>query len=178
MILDREEREADLKTKEDRDISPKLTDKQYDALLHYTFKAGFQRPEQLLEAFVADLSGWHENGSDEEELASEWFRRAYDGLGGSDSFLYYLYSNGVDIDELEHIEVTLDHDPEEIYDEDPALNYKETYRDVYHYDWYDDYLDDIRHKSDADSKETCEKLIRYLLENQEDGCIDWAHIHF
>ena len=59
MILDREQRTADLATKADRDISPKLTDEQYHALLHYTFKAGFKRPEQLLEAFVGDLSGWH-----------------------------------------------------------------------------------------------------------------------
>ena len=40
MILDREQRASDLATKADRDISPKLTDEQYHALLHYTFKAG------------------------------------------------------------------------------------------------------------------------------------------
>ena len=73
MILDREQRASDLATKADRDISPKLTDEQYHALLHYTFKAGFKHPVQLLEAFVGDLSGWHRNGSDEEELAGEWF---------------------------------------------------------------------------------------------------------
>ena len=39
MILDREQRASDLATKADRDISPKLTDEQYHALLHYTFKA-------------------------------------------------------------------------------------------------------------------------------------------
>ena len=59
MILDREQRASDLATKADRDISPKLTDEQYHALLHYTFKAGFKHPVQLLEAFVGDLSGWH-----------------------------------------------------------------------------------------------------------------------
>lgn len=52
MILDREQRASDLATKADRDISPKLTDEQYHALLHYTFKAGFKHPVQLLEAFV------------------------------------------------------------------------------------------------------------------------------
>lgn len=36
MILDREQRASDLATKADRDISPKLTDEQYHALLHYT----------------------------------------------------------------------------------------------------------------------------------------------
>lgn len=97
MILDREQRASDLATKADRDISPKLTDEQYHALLHYTFKAGFKHPVQLLEAFVGDLSGWHRNGSDEEELAGEWFSRAYSGMGGSDSFLYYLYDHETDI---------------------------------------------------------------------------------
>ena len=87
MILEREQRASDLATKADRDISPKLTDEQYHALLYYTFKAGFKHPAQLLEAFVGDLSGWHRNGSDEEELAGEWFSRAYSGMGGSDSFL-------------------------------------------------------------------------------------------
>ena len=43
MILEREQRASDLATKADRDISPKLTDEQYHALLYYTFKAGFKR---------------------------------------------------------------------------------------------------------------------------------------
>ena len=74
MILEREQRASDLATKADRDISPKLTDEQYHALLYYTFKAGFKHPAQLLEAFVGDLSGWHRNGSDEEELQANGFR--------------------------------------------------------------------------------------------------------
>lgn len=178
MILDREQRASDLATKADRDISPKLTDEQYHALLHYTFKAGFKHPVQLLEAFVGDLSGWHRNGSDEEELAGEWFSRAYSGMGGSDSFLYYLYDHETDINELEHIAVTFDHDPEEGYDEDPEEDYRETYGDIYPYDWYEDYLMDVHDEIDADPRETCVKLIRYLLENQVDGCIDWGHIDF
>ena len=139
MILDREQRASDLATKADRDISPKLTDEQYHALLHYTFKAGFKHPVQLLEAFVGDLSGWHRNGSDE---------------------------------------VTFNHDPEEVYDEDPEEDYRETYGDIYPYDWYEDYLMDVHDEIDADPRETCVKLIRYLLENQVDGCIDWGHIDF
>mgnify|MGYP000587472425 CR=1 FL=1 len=149
MILEREQRASDLATKADRDISPKLTDEQYHALLYYTFKAGFKHPAQLLEAFVGDLSGWHRNGSDEEELAGEWFSRAYSGMGGSDSFLYYLYDHQVDIDELERIAVTFDHDPEEVYDEDPEEDYRETYGDIYPYDWYEDYLMDVRDEIDA-----------------------------
>ena len=176
MILEREQRASDLATKADRDISPKLTDDH--ALLYYTFKAGFKHPAQLLEAFVGDLSGWHRNGSDEEELAGEWFSRAYSGMGGSDAFLYYLYDHQVDIDELERIAVTFDHDPEEVYDEDPEEDYRETYGDIYPYDWYEDYLMDVRDEIDADQRETCVKLIRYLLENQVDGCIDWGHIDF
>ena len=46
------------------------------------------------------------------------------------------------------------------------------------YDWYEDYLMDVRDEIDADQRETCVKLIRYLLENQVDGCIDWGHIDF
>ena len=149
MILDREQRASDLATKADRDISPKLTDEQYHALLYYTFKAGFKPPAQLLEAFVGDLSGWHRNGSDEEELAGEWFSRAYSGMGGSDSFLYYLYDHETDINELEHIAVTFDHDPEEVYDEDPEEDYRETYGDIYPYDWYEDYLMDVHDEIDA-----------------------------
>lgn len=80
MILDREEREADLATKSDVSMTLQLTDKQYEALLHYTFKAGLKRPEELLESFIGDLSGWHRNGSDEEEKADEWFQRAYGGF--------------------------------------------------------------------------------------------------
>ena len=45
-------------------------------------------------------------------------------------------------------------------------------------DRYEDYLMDVRDEIDADQRETCVKLIRYLLENQVDGCIDWGHIDF
>ena len=117
-------------------------------------------------------------GRNYEIYATEWFSRAYSGMGGSDSFLYYLYDHQVDIDELERIAVTFDHNPEEVYDEDPEEDYRETYGDIYPYDWYEDYLMDVRDEIDADQRETCVKLIRYLLENQVDGCIDWGHIDF
>ena len=64
------------------------------------------------------------------------------------------------------------------YDEDPEEDYRETYGDIYPYDWYEDYLMDVHDEIDADPRETCVKLIRYLLENQVDGCIDWGHIDF
>ena len=76
-------------------------------------------------------------------------------MGGSDSFLYYLYDHQVDIDELERIAVTFDHNPEEVYDEDPEEDYRETYGDIYPYDWYEDYLMDVRDEIDADQRETC-----------------------
>jgi hypothetical protein len=176
MILDREEREADLATKSDVSMTLQLTDKQYKALLHYTFKAGLKRPEELLESFIGDLSGWHRNGSDEEEKADEWFQRAYGGFGGSSSFLFYLYSNRSSVSELEDIAVTFDHDPEEVYDEDPEEDYRETYGEIYPFDWYEEYLRDVRHEFDADSREDCIKLIRYLLQNQKEGCVDWGNI--
>ena len=99
-------------------------------------------------------------------------------MGGSDSFLYYLYDRQVDIDELERIAVTFDHNAEEVYDEDLEEGYRETYGDIYPYDWYEDYLMDVGDEIDADPRETCVKLIHYLLENQVDGCIDWGHIDF
>ena len=67
---------------------------------------------------------------------------------------------------------------EAVYDEDSEEDYRETYGDIYPYDWYEDYLMDVRDEIDADQRETCVKLIRYLLENQVDGCIDWGHIDF
>lgn len=125
---------------------------------------------------TGDLSGWHRNGSDEEEKAGEWFQRAYGGFGGSSSFLFYLYSNRCSVSELEDIAVTFDHDPEEVYDEDPEEDYRETYGEIYPFDWYEEYLRDVRHEFDADSREDCIKLIRYLLQNQKEGCVDWGNI--
>ena len=58
----------------------------------------------------------------------------------------------------------------------PRFNYSEI--EAYPYDWYEDNLMDVRDEIDADQRETCVKLIRYLLENQVDGCIDWGHIDF
>lgn len=176
MILDQEKRDEDLETKEGRNMNLQLTDEQYDALLHYTFKAGLKHPEELLESFIADLSGWHRNGSDEEMHAQEWYDRAYRGLGGNSSFLFYLYSNRYDLQDLRNIAETFEHDPDEVYDEDPEEGYRELYGEIYPFDWYEEYLRDVRHEIDADSRQDCIKTVRYLLQHQKNGCIDWGHI--
>ena len=170
MIFNREALEQDRKTKKDRNLTVELTDQQYDSLCRYAFKAGYETPGELLASFAADLSGWHSNGSDEEDHAGQWFHRAFDYMGGDSSFLFYLYDNDADKWDLEDIITTTEHEPDEIYDE--CDGQVETYADNYPYDWYEDYVDAVCSR-DAQSKEDCLALIRKLLQEKNSPAICW-----
>lgn len=172
MVFNREALEQDEKTRKDRNLTIELTDQQYDALCHYAFRAGYEAPGELLAAFAADLSGWHSNGSDEEDRADQWFHRAYDHMGGDSSFLLYLYDMDADKWDLENIITTTEHEPDEIYYEDKEIGQVDTYGETYPYDWYEDYVDAVYSK-DAQSKEDCIALIRKLLQEKDSPAICW-----
>ena len=59
------------------DIQLSLTDMQYERLLRKSYEIGLNAPGKLLADFVADLTGCHFHGSDECDLANDWFRRTY-----------------------------------------------------------------------------------------------------
>lgn len=59
------------------DIRLTLTDEQYRRLLKKAYETGLNSPSELLAHFVADLTGCQRNGSDEEDLANDWCRRAF-----------------------------------------------------------------------------------------------------
>lgn len=83
-----QEQREDVKTVSIRgDITISLTDKQYSSLKLKTYKAGFKTPGDFIQSFVSDLTGWCSNGSDERDLADQWYERAH-GMSG---FYYYFH---------------------------------------------------------------------------------------
>ncbi|MCB6726754.1 MULTISPECIES: hypothetical protein [Blautia] len=97
-----EEIERDQVTKSARkDIIPELTDKQYSSLTRMALRAGLHNARELIQSFVADLTGWQGNGSDEEYFASLWYERTY--AVTLDSFMpwrYHVYNYDYDVQEL------------------------------------------------------------------------------
>lgn len=83
-----QEQREDVKTVSIRgDITISLTDKQYSNLKLKAYKAGFKTPGDFIQSFVSDLTGWCSNGSDERDLADQWYERAH----GMSEFYYYFH---------------------------------------------------------------------------------------
>lgn len=83
-----QEQREDVKTVSIRgDITISLTDKQYINLKLKAYKAGFTTPGNFIQSFVSDLTGWCSNGSDERDLADQWYERAH----GMSEFYYYFH---------------------------------------------------------------------------------------
>lgn len=83
-----QEQREDVKTVSIRgDITISLTDKQYSNLKLKAYKAGFKTPGDFIQSFVSDLTGWCSNGSDERDLADQWYERTH----GMSEFYYYFH---------------------------------------------------------------------------------------
>lgn len=83
------------------DLIPELTDKQYSNLTLMALRAGLHNARELIQSFVADLTGWQRNGSDEEQFAYTWYDRAY--CITTDFLMpwrYYVYNYDYDIEQL------------------------------------------------------------------------------
>lgn len=87
--------------KEREDLLPELTDKQYSSLTRMALRAGLYNARELIQSFVADLTGWQRNGSDEEQFANTWYDRAY--CITTDFLMpwrYYVYNYDHDIEQF------------------------------------------------------------------------------
>lgn len=141
-----QEQNEDLKTDGVRDdIKVNLTDKEYSNLKLMAYKAGFDSAGKFLSSFVGDLTGWHSNGSDERDLADQWFERAFGSREWYSHFRYHLYNNDFGIDEMKDM----------IEDEDW---FEETYQE---------YLEENTGKTNQ-TKEECLALLKELVEKGEE----------
>jgi hypothetical protein len=87
------EENEDYNTKELRDIRLSLTDKQVNNLEVLAYEAGHNNVEELLESLVGDLTQWQSNGSDERELAINWYGRAF-GASINTTYHFREFLNG------------------------------------------------------------------------------------
>lgn len=83
-----QDQKDDVKTDRIRDdMAISLKDEQYSNLKLKAYQAGFKNPGDFIQSFVADLTGWCSNGSDERDLAGQWYERAY----GMSEFYYFFH---------------------------------------------------------------------------------------
>ncbi|WP_041670707.1 hypothetical protein [Acetobacterium woodii] len=111
------EQNEDLKTDRIReDIKLSLTDKQYSNLKLKAYQAGFENAGDFIQSFVSDLTGWCSNGSDERDLAGQWYERAHGMSKFHCYFRYYLFNHDFHFGEM--LEMIEDQDYfDEIYEE-------------------------------------------------------------
>lgn len=135
------EQNEDLKTNKIReDLQISLTDKEFSNLKLMAYKSGFKSAGGLLSSFVGDLTGWHSNGSDERDLASQWYDRAF-GMW-INYFRYHLFNYDYDLDSI-----------------------KDMLDDTNYFDEvYEEYSSENRGKH-LESKEACLKLLKEIADN-------------
>ncbi|SHN87988.1 hypothetical protein [Desulfitobacterium chlororespirans] len=145
-VLKAQESKEDLDTKILReDIKISLTDREYVNLKMLAYKVWFRNPGDLLSSFVSDLTGWHRNGSDENDLAEKWFERTFGESEDHSNFIHYLYNNDFTLGDMAEL----------LKDED------------YYQDVYESYIYENRRKKNQ-TKEECKKLMIELLEKGEE----------
>lgn len=99
-----EEQNEDLKTNRIRDdIKISLTDKQYNSIKLMAYKAGLESAEELITSFIDDLTYWHSNGSDERDIAEQWYERTYSMDMETRYFRHFLFSNNYELEELQEM---------------------------------------------------------------------------
>lgn len=135
-----QEQNEDLKTKSDKGVNVEMTDNEYSNMTLLALKVGFKSARELLESFVGDLSGCHTNGSDESDIADQWYDRAFGIWEQIHSyFRHHIYDYDIDVDSMAE-------------DED------------YFEEVYGEYLEEEPNK-EHDSKEDCLVIIKELQGN-------------
>lgn len=137
------EQNEDVKTSCVReDLKLSLTNKQYANLKLKVYQAGFKNSGDFIQSFIGDLTGWSSNGSDERDLADQWYERAH---GMSEFYYYFCYFLfNYDYMNLETMsELLVD--------------------DEYFCAVYDEYVMEAYDK-DVQSKEDCIQLLKEIVE--------------
>jgi len=91
MVWGKEQKE-EIATIRERTLQLKLSDADVDRIWHKAGESNLTVSE-LLEQFIGDLvGGTYSNGSDERDIADQWFQRCWFGMFPSYTFLHYLLS--------------------------------------------------------------------------------------
>lgn len=122
------------------DIKINLTDKEYSNLKLLAYKAGFESAGKFLSSFVGDLTGWHSNGSDERDIADQWYQRAFGMSEYYSNFRYHLFNYDYCLDDIQEM----------IEDQD-------FFNQV-----YDEYLGECYAKENQ-SKEECLEVLKEII---------------
>lgn len=99
-MTEREQQAAEIRTIKPREITINLSDADVERLFVKAYSNGLT-PSKLIEGFLGDLlDGTYSHGSDERDLADEYFERCSYDMGLERSFLHWALNGGW-YDELE-----------------------------------------------------------------------------
>lgn len=96
----RERQEKEIKTIKERTVKLNLSDADCERIARYAGKANLTVGE-LLENFIGDLvGGTYSNGSDERDLADQWYERCGFGMFPEKTLLRHILENGEDMEDF------------------------------------------------------------------------------
>lgn len=113
-----EQQAAEIKTIKPREFKINLSDADVKRLFEKAYSNGIT-PEYLIESYLGDLlCGTYSNGSDERDLANEYFDRCDHSLGLTGSFLQWA----IEEDQYSDLEIAIEIiDLGELYNDDDEL---------------------------------------------------------
>ena len=96
----RERQEAEIATIKERTVKLNLSDADCERIARYAGKANLTIGE-LLANFIGDLvNGTYSNGSDERDLADQWYERCGFGMFPEKTLLRHILENGEDMEDF------------------------------------------------------------------------------
>ena len=96
----RERQKIEIASIKERTVKLNLSDADCYRIAEYAGKVNLTVGE-LLENFIGDLvDGTYSNGSDERDLADQWYKRCYFGMFPEKTFLRYLLENDEDVEDF------------------------------------------------------------------------------
>lgn len=156
----------EIKTIKERTITLKLSDADCERI---TIKAGTdgQTVAKLLENFIGDLvGGTYSNGSDERDMANQWYERCWFSWRNEKTLLHHLLTWGHDIDdfltvydELKYFETNPEWFANQV--EDLEVGEKLWFQNEYH-DYVDDYLKENKEVNLEDQVKSCRNWLEEL----------------
>lgn len=169
-----EEREKEIESIKPREFKLELSDADLYRLKTLAGSVGMKM-EKLLENFIGDLvDGTYSNGSDERELANQWFERCWFGMFPEKTFLRYLILEG-EIESFISYHQLYEKTQKEIMelDDEEDEDYVETLKDEFRYNeaemkmLFEDYMRYTCNPEDPIFEEAREKVLAWYAENMD-----------
>ena len=158
------EQEKEIATIRERNIKVELSDADCERIAELCGKHNLT-VGQLIKNFIGDLvDGTYSNGSDERDMAEQWFNRCWFGMFPDETLLSWFLNQMIDIDDfltvVDEMNYAKEH-PEEYKDEEKKDG------KFWFEQEYDDYVSEfLERNKDADMEKEIEEVRKWYKEKE------------